>query len=123
MQKKVSKLSLNYQLKSFGWAFSGLSYFFRTELKPWLHFLAAVVSITMGIFLNISRAEWLFIVLAIALVFMAEILNTIVERMAENIPDEQDLIRGRIKDMSAGMVLFTAIIALIIGAIVFIPRL
>ena len=121
MQKTVHKISLKYQIKSFGWAIVGLSYFFRSEIKPWLHLLGSILTIVAGILFGINKTEWLFIILAIGIVFLAEILNTILERISEFIPDKHDAMRGRIKDMSAGLVLFTAIISLSIGIAIFLP--
>ena len=58
MPKTVKKASLKYQLKSFRWAFSGLSEYFRNDIKARIHLAAALLAICLGIFLNITQIEW-----------------------------------------------------------------
>lgn len=65
-----SKFSFNYQLKTFRWAANGLSEFYRSEIKAILHTLAAAIAILAGIVLKIEIHQWLWVALAIALVFL-----------------------------------------------------
>lgn len=118
----MNKLSLKYQLKSFRWALNGLSVFFRQEIKATLHSLAAIAVILLSFILKLDLAGWIGIILSISLVFIAELFNTIVERLADTLPDKHDAIRGNIKDIAAGGVLFASIAALVIGIIVFAPK-
>lgn len=121
-RKQMKKRSIKYQLKSFRWAFNGLSEFFKQEIKALIHSIAAVLAIVAGMVLKLSSNEWLWIVFAIALVFFSELLNTIVERIADTIPDKFDPVRGSVKDMAAGAVLITSVAALIAGCLIFIPK-
>ncbi len=107
--------------KSFAAAFSGLFFFFRTEYSAWIHACAIITSVGLGLFFKIDRYEWFAIVLAIGLALVAEILNTAIELIADFVhPDHHEKI-GRIKDVAAAAVLFSAITSFVIGCLVFVP--
>lgn len=114
---------IKYHFKSFRYAFRGVSSFFRLESKSYIHLFAAVVAVAIGGLLEISATEWLFVILAIALVFITEFINTLIEKLADMVQPEQDDRIAEIKDMAAGAVLIASIAALIIGLVVFLPKL
>lgn len=118
----MNKLNYKYQLKTFRWAFKGLSEFYRTEVKASLHTIAALVAIVFSVIFKIDLKNWIAIIFAIALVFVTELINTIVERIADTLPDEHDKTRGMLKDLASGAVLLASIAALVIGLIIFIPK-
>jgi diacylglycerol kinase (ATP) len=122
MEYNLNKLSLKYQLKTFRWAFNGLSVFFRQEIKATLHTLAAILVILLGFILKLELIGWIGVILSICLVFITELFNTIIERLADTLPDKHDSTRGTIKDIAAGAVLFASIAAFTIGLLVFIPK-
>lgn len=123
MQPKVNKTGIRHQLKSFRWAFQGLSEFFRIELKARIHLVAAFVAVLTGAILSIEMTSWLFLLLSIALVFMAEIVNTALETVADTLPDNLDSKRKTIKDLGAGAVMISAAFALATALLIFIPAL
>ena len=114
---------IKYQFRTFLFAFRGIAAFFHLESKAVIHLTAAVLALGAGWFLEISTIEWLFVVFAIVLVFMAELFNTIAEEMADIVQPDHDQRIGRIKDMAAGAVLIAAVGALTIGLIIFLPKL
>lgn len=120
--QKSDKHNLKYQLKSFRWAFNGLTEFFKSEAKAKIHTMAAIAIIAVGVTLNISNTEWLFISFTIASVFICEIINTALERMADCLGDEHDIKRGQIKDLGAAAVLVSALMAIVVACFVFIPK-
>jgi len=120
---KHNKNSFQYQIKTFRYAFNGLQWFFSSEIKSRIHSLCAIAAIVLGIVLKISRSEWMMVVLAIGLVFIVEILNTGIELIVDRLEKEHNETAGRIKDLAAGAVLIAAITALIVGLMVFLPRL
>jgi len=76
----------------------------------------------LGFVMNLSATEWMFQIFAIALILVAESLNTGIEKLADFIhPDFHKQI-GRIKDISAGAAFFATIFAVIIGLIIYIPK-
>jgi diacylglycerol kinase (ATP) len=77
----------------------------------------------LGAWLGLSRAEWCWIALAIALVWVAEGLNSALDSLADAVHPERDPRIGRAKDVAAGAVLVAAIASAVIGALIFGPRL
>lgn len=116
------KFSFLKRAKSFGYAYNGIRYFIRSEHNAWIHVLAMLVVLFGGFFYNISSFEWIGIVFSIALVFTSEIINTSIENLADFFsPQKNDSIKI-VKDLAAGAVLVSAITSLIIGLIIFLPK-
>ena len=83
----------------------------------------AAIAVFLGFYLSISRTEWLVIIFAMVLVFMAEALNTAIELLVDITSPEQNEKAEKIKDLAAGSVLLASIGALIAGIIIFLPKL
>ena len=109
--------------KAFLYAWRGLVILLKTQWNVRIHLAATFVACALGFWLRISSGEWCAIILAITFVFVAEALNTAVETLADRITRDHDESIGRAKDIGAGAVLFAALAAAVIGAIVFGPRL
>ncbi len=114
--------TLYKRLRSFGFAFNGLKILFREEHNARIHLLAAVVVIIAGFCFHISILEWMVVVLAIGLVITMEIINSAIENMADFVSPERHEKIKKIKDLAAAGVLVSAITALIIGMIIFVPK-
>lgn len=123
MKDEKNKNSLRYQLKTFVFAFRGIAMFFRKEQKAVIHLVAAILAIAMSWYLKISAIEWILIITAIVLVFIAELFNTITESLSDLVQPEYDQRVGAVKDMAAGAVLLAALLALCTGIIIFVPKL
>lgn len=104
-------------------ALHGFRYFYRYESNSYLHSFAAILVILIGVWVQLSRTEWLWILLAIAVVFITEIINSALERLCDKITLENDTDIKIIKDLSASSVLFASIFAVVIASIIFIPYL
>ena len=76
-----------------------------------------------AIYFRLSSDEWRWIILAIALVWLAEGFNTAIERLSDAVTVEPNENIGYAKDVAAGAVLMAAIIAVVIGLTIFLPRL
>jgi diacylglycerol kinase len=107
--------------KSFKYAFAGLKLFF-SQVNFRIHQLAAVLVIALSLFLELTQVEWLFVASSIFSVIIAEAINTVVEKSMDKITKSYDLEIKSIKDMSAAFVLLCAIYSIVIGAIIFIPK-
>ena len=119
---KQNKFSISKRLKSFQYAFNGLKILFREEHNSIIHLIAAVTAIIFAIIFDLNTYEWIAIILSIGLVITTEIINTVIENIADFIsPDKNEKIKI-IKDLSAAAVLISAGTALLIGLIVFIPK-
>ena len=110
-------------IKSFGHALLVLKLLFSSQRNAVIHLLLMFCAIVMGFLFQISNSEWIMVIFCSALVIAAESFNTALEKMADAIhPDKHDGI-GNAKDLAAGSVLITAIAALIVGNIIFLPKL
>lgn len=118
----MKKFSFEARLQSFVYAFRGLKYFFKTEHNAWVHLLATSIVCILGFILNINKTEWVLLVLSIGLVLTAEAFNTAVELLTDYISTERHPQAALIKDVAAGAVLITAIVAVVLGFIIFLPK-
>ena len=110
-------------LKSFVYAFNGLRLLLKEEQNARIHFVASVIVILAGFYFRLNAYEWMAIIFSIGLVITVEIINTAIENIADFIsPGKNENIKT-IKDLSAAAVLISAIIAVSIGLIVFLPKL
>ena len=95
---------------------------FREEHNSRIHAVAAVLAVAMGFLFRISPMEWIAVVIVIGMVFAAEIINSSIERTADFVKAERDDRKRDIKDLGAAAVLVCAIIAAIVGVIIFLPK-
>lgn len=107
----------------FSYAFNGIKEVIKMERNFQIHLISATLVIIIGIFLNISLVEWLIITLTIGLVLIAELINSAIEQIIDYIKPDRHPTAKLIKDIGAGAVLVAAIIAVIVGLIVFMPKL
>jgi diacylglycerol kinase len=101
---------------------NGLRILIKSENNARFHLLATLLVLGMGFVLKIESNEWIFILLGISLVWMAEALNTAIEKMCNFVSPQFHELIGEIKDLAAGGVLVVSIVTLIIGIIVFLPK-
>lgn len=106
-------------VKSFNAAIEGFIYVLRTERNMRTHFLAAMLFMLLGIYLNFSVSEIIMLALTITMVLAAEMINTAIELTVDMIKTEFHPIARVIKDVSAGAVLLTSINAVIVGYTLF----
>lgn len=114
--------SLAERLKSFRHAFTGLAQLVKGEHNFRIHLVATILVVLAGILLNIKAAEWLIIIITIGIVLVAEGLNSAVEHLCDIVSPGEDQRIKKIKDMLAAAVLISAVMAIIIGIIIFLPH-
>lgn len=110
-------------IAGFGYAFAGLWYALRTQRNVRVHLAMAVLVSIIGIFLHISTVEFALLYVAIAGVFIAEMFNTVCELCVDLAQPEYHPLARIAKDVAAGAVLLSALLAVVIGAFVFWPHL
>lgn len=110
-------------IKSFGYALSGVAYTTKTQLNFQIHLAAILLVGAAGWYFHLAIGEWLWIVLAIGLVLVAELLNTAIEILVDLVSPGFNEQAGKVKDVAAGAVVIAAIIAVVIGLLIFIPKL
>ena len=114
---------LKKRFLSFNYAFQGIRALFTETPNAFIHLILAVAAVAMGFILRISREEWLAVVIVIGLVFAMEALNTAVETLA-NYACKKEIhpMIKKVKDLSAAAVLLAALAALVVGIMVFLPK-
>jgi diacylglycerol kinase (ATP) len=116
------KFSIRSRIKSFSYAISGIRRFAWQEHNARIHTVATLIVVIAALALGVSRMEAVALTLVIGGVWITEMLNTCLERMADLISPQQHPMIKYIKDLAAGAVLVAAITAVIVGLFIFIPR-
>lgn len=110
------------RLKSIGYAFKGALLLLKTEASIKIQFVIALIMTFAGFYYNISITEWMIQILSIGLVMSIEGLNTAIEEIADFIhPEQHNKIRF-IKDVAAGAVFIASISAIVLGFIIYFPK-
>jgi diacylglycerol kinase len=109
-------------LASFGYAFEGIRYLIATQRNAKIHVAIGMIAVIAGVMLHISRVEWLALVVMIALVLTLEGVNTAVEALVDLACPHYHPLAKVAKDVGAGMVLLAAIASVVVGLIIFWPR-
>jgi diacylglycerol kinase len=113
--------SVAARLRSFGFALAGLATLLREQHNARLHLLATAGVVVLALALEVSNTHWLALLLTLALVWLAEALNSALEYVCDAaVPEQHELIR-KAKDVAAAGVLICAGFAVAIAALVFLP--
>lgn len=110
------------RVKSIGFAFKGAYLLITGEASLKVQFFIALIMTAAGFYFEISSTEWMLQILVIGAIMTAEGLNTAIERLSDFVKPEHDPKIGMIKDVSAGAVFIMAVTAIIIGAIIYLPK-
>ncbi len=114
--------SIVKRAKSFTHATRGIILFIKTTHNAWIQIVVSLVTIYLGFHFNITTTEWMFIVFAIGFVLVAECFNTAIEFDIDLTSPEYHPYAKYTKDVAAGAVLLASITSVIIGLIIFIPK-
>ena len=118
-----NKFSLKSRFGSFRFAMNGLLSLLKNEHNSRIHLLAAILAILIGIILKIDHYEWALLIISIGIVFLSELFNSSLESLADLIDPEWNELIMKAKDYSAAAVLISAIVAIVVGGLIFIPKL
>tara|TARA_R110002072_G_scaffold172042_1_gene325815 strand:+ start:12017 stop:12394 length:378 start_codon:yes stop_codon:yes gene_type:complete len=119
---KKQKFSFSKRVTSFSFAFKGLRVLFKEEHNSWMHLFLTGVVLILAISFKISTIEWALLVFATGFVFVSEILNSAIENLCNFMSPEKNEQIGRVKDLAAGAVLFSALTSFAVGVIIFLPK-
>jgi diacylglycerol kinase len=110
------------RLSSFKYALNGLKILIKEEHNARIHLFVMIVVVFAGYFFKISMYEWVVVLLSVGLVFAFEIINTAIENLADYLAPERHESIKKVKDLAAAAVLVSAFTAMIIGLLIFIPK-
>ncbi|MFZ3069805.1 MAG: diacylglycerol kinase family protein [Anaerolineaceae bacterium] len=111
----------NSRVKSFKFAFKGWVHVLKTQQNAWIHLGATILVILVGFWLNISKQDWIAVLLVVGIVWVAEFLNTALEVIVDIASPEKHPLAKIGKDVGAAAVLIAAVIAIVIGLLVLGP--
>lgn len=111
------------RLFSFKYAFSGLRYVVISQRNAWIHAAVTLLVVILAAILNLTLQDWGLLLLAIGLVWTAEIFNTALEALVDLISPQPHPLAKIVKDTSAAAVLVSAIISVMIGLLILLPPL
>ncbi len=113
--------NLKRLINGFRYALLGLWHIIRVEQNARIHLAVAVLVMVAGLAFGLSNGELAAIFFAVIIVFLAEVLNTAIEKTLDLIEPQFNNKVAIIKDMAAGAVLVAAVGAVIIGVVIFTP--
>ena len=111
------------RIAAFGHAFRGWWYVLNTQHNVWIHSIVALVVFILGLWLNLPARDWAVLILTIAMVFMAEFINTAIEAVVDLASPVHHPLGKVGKDVGAGAVLVAALAAILIGLLILGPPL
>jgi diacylglycerol kinase len=109
--------------RSFRYAFAGWWYVLRTQHNAWIHALLSTAVIILGLWLQITRYDWVILILAMMAVWMAEFMNTALEAVVDMTMPEPHPLAKVAKDVAAAAVMVGAIGSVLIGLLILGPPL
>jgi len=115
-------MSLKKRAASFRYAFRGLIDLFKSQVNARIHGAAVLAVVLAGFYFQISRTEWIAVTLCILLVFSLEAMNTAIEYLTDLVSPDFHPLAGKAKDVAAAAVLLAAFGAVLVGLIIFLPR-
>lgn len=117
--KKHSKAAI---FRKFVYAINGFIISLKEEKSLVVHLSVAVVSLIIGVILQLSPIGWAILILTIGLVISSELMNTAIENVVDTVTFKFNYTAKKIKDVSAAATLILAVIAICVGLLLFIPR-
>ncbi|MBI2758757.1 MAG: diacylglycerol kinase family protein [Chloroflexi bacterium] len=111
------------RLRSFVHAFHGWAYVLRTQHNAWIHAVITIIVVALGLWLRLSARDWVMLIMAILLVWMAEFLNTAIEAVVDLASPAKHPLAKVGKDVGAAAVLIAALGAVLIGLLILGPSL
>jgi len=109
-------------VRSFAFAIEGIVHSLKYERNIKIHLAVALAVIILGVLYNVSSFEWLLIIFAIGGMISFELMNTAVERVVDLVTSERHPLAKQAKDIAAGAVLIYAVMSVMIGCIIFLPK-
>ena len=110
------------RFQSFSFAITGIITMFKEEPNARIHVGITILVVALGVFLKVALLEWVLLTIAIGMVVSAEAFNTAIECLSDAVTKEQNNHIKKAKDLAAAGVLICATTSVIIGGIVFLPK-
>lgn len=109
-------------INSFSYPVKGLKYAYRNEQNLTVDVGIALIVVIFGFIFKVNKYEWAILALTIGLVISCELINTAIEATVDLVTEEYHPLAKVAKDTSAAAVFIFAIVAVIVGLIIFLPK-
>jgi diacylglycerol kinase len=109
-------------LRSFGYAFAGVAYILRTQRNARIEITVAIAAVLLAAWLGVTAVEWAVLVLTIAIVLALEWINTALELAVSLASPDRHPSAKAAKDVAAASVLLGAVVSVVVGLLLFVPR-
>jgi diacylglycerol kinase len=109
-------------LGSFGYAIEGIKEAIKNEPNIRIHLIIGIMAAILAYFLKFSKTEWIILVFTISFVLILELINTALEAIVDIVSPQTQRKAKIAKDVAAAAVLISAILAIIVGAFLFLPK-
>ena len=119
---RKKQFGIKKQLQNFKYCFDGIFYALTNEQSMISHFIIATLTVVLGFVVKLSKMEWFFVIILIALVLATEFVNTAIEAVVDMVMPDIHPLAKIAKDTASAAVLTVSIAALIIGLIIYIPK-
>lgn len=121
-REKVKKRGFKRFLNSFKYSFQGFIYAYKYEQSVLIHFICSIISIILGLTLNISLLEWVIVLSALGMLLVVEFINTAIEATVDMITLKFNPLAKIAKDTGSAAEFMMMIIAIMIGLYIFMPK-
>jgi diacylglycerol kinase (ATP) len=118
----MTQFKVAQRIKSITFALEGIATMLRTQHNAWIHLAATVAGVAVGVFFGLGTGEWIALTLAIVIVWSAEAMNTAFEALCDVASPEFHPLVKTAKDVAAAAVLIAAAGAVVVGLLIFGPR-
>jgi undecaprenol kinase len=115
-------LEMKQFLLSFKYALEGIILAFKQERNLRFHLFMTIVVLIFGLLFNLHKFEWMILILVIGLMITAELFNTAIERLVDLYTEDFHPLAKQAKDISAAACFIFAICTIIIGFMIFLPK-
>jgi len=110
-------------LHSFKHAAVGIATVIKEERNMKIHLILGFIVVVLGFVFDISRMEWILVLLSIGGVISLEAVNSAIERVVDLVTEEHHPLAKNAKDMAAAAVFLFAIVTILVGVLIFVPKL
>ena len=122
IMEEKERFSLTKRIKSFTYAFRGIISSVKNEHNVRIHISLLTVAIIFAIVFKINYLEWCLLFIVMAMVLTAELFNSAIEKLADIVEPDWNKKVMLLKDYSAGAVLVSAIVSILVGCLIFVPK-
>jgi len=109
-------------MKSLQYARAGAKHALKTQRNLWFHLFIGLAVIVFAVWLGVSLLELCILVLTVFFVIVVEIVNTAIEELVNILSPEHRAAAALAKNVAAAAVLLTAVGAVVVGCLIFLPK-